>query len=105
MNLNDLQGKLIAAARAHAPSEKVPYAFEKRIIQRIKDLHAVDTYALWANALWRAAAPCVAIALLLSAWSVLSSTAGSSNPDLSQEFENTVLAAANVDQPPPEPLR
>jgi hypothetical protein len=105
MNLNDLQRKLIAAARAHPPAAKVPYSFEKRIIQRIKDLRPVDTYGLWAQALWRAAAPCVGIALLLTAWSLLSSTPGSSNPDLTQEFENTVMAAANVDQPSAEPVR
>ena len=56
---------------------------------------ALDRWALWGKALWRAAAPCVAIVLLLSIWTVLSPDGGSST-DLSQDFENTMLAA--VDQ-------
>ncbi len=105
MNLNDLQRKLMTAARAHPPTETVPYAFEKRITHCLKGLGAVDFWAFWARALWRAAAPCVALALVLAALSFLTGTSTSSGPDVSQEFENTVLAAANVDQPSAEPLR
>src|SRR5438132_10524472 len=96
MNLVELQGKLIAAARSHPPSEQVPYAFEKRIMARLAGLPGLDHWALWSRALWRSAAPCVAIMLLLSAWSFLAPTAPVS--DLSQEFENTVLAAVDQDQ-------
>jgi len=48
--------------------------------------------------LWFAAAPCVAVMLLLSAWSFFGQPANPTSSDLSQEFENTVLAA--VDQEP-----
>jgi hypothetical protein len=106
MNLNNLQRKLIAAARIHSPSETVPYAFEKRILHRIKDMEVVDHWASWARGLWRGAAPCVALALLLAICSVLlNSPATSSNTDVSQEFENTVLAAATLEQPPSDSLR
>jgi hypothetical protein len=106
MNLDDLQRKLIAAARAHTPSSTVPYAFERRIMNRLKGLGVADFWGFWATALWRAAGPCVGLALVLAAWSFLSGPPSAPGPDLSQEFENTVLAAANVDQPPPaEPLR
>lgn len=105
MNVDDLQRKLIAAARAHRPSEAVPYAFERRITARLKALGAVDHWALWARALWRAAAPCIAITLLLAAWSLFLSPRNGSSTDLSQEFENTVLAAADLEQPPPDSLR
>ena len=105
MNLDHLHVKLIAAARAHPPADTVPYAFERKIIHQIKDLAVVDVWAFWSRALWRAAAPCVAVALVLTAWSLLNGPAKTSNPDLSQEFESTVLAAANVDQPTAEPLR
>jgi hypothetical protein len=99
MNLAELQHKLIAAARANPPGEHVPYAFEKRVMAHLKARPALDEWALWARALWRAAAPCVAIMLLLSAWSLF--TAGGNGPatDLPQAFESTVLAA--VDQDPP----
>jgi hypothetical protein len=107
MNVDELQRKLIAAARGQTPSDAVPYAFEKRILQQIKSMAAPDIWAGWAQALWRAAAPCVGIALLLAAWSMLNTSSNPSNtvPDISQQFENTVLAAATLEQPPADSLR
>jgi|SRR5438477_2208506 len=100
MNLAELERKLIAAARSHSIDETVPFAFEKRIMARLKERARPDEWSLWARALWRAAAPCVAIMLLLSAWSFLAPIGGASAPtDLSQEFENTVLAAVDQEQP------
>lgn len=97
MNLAELQRKLIAAARTNRPSERVPYAFEKRIMARLMAQPSLDHWALWSRALWRAVAPCVGIMLLLSAWSLLEPAASPPANDLSQEFENTVLAAVNQD--------
>ena len=106
MNLDRLNQKLIAAARRNAPSDHVPYAFEKRIMARLAAVPVPDSLALWARAFWRAAVPCVAVVLLLGfcafflpvekpvATTVASST---STTELSQDFENTLLAA--VDQP------
>ncbi len=96
MNQTELHRKLIAAARAHVPGEQVPYAFEKRVLARLRDLAPRDPWAVWAAALWRAAAPCIVVTLLLSAWSWFS-PAASQNSDWSQELENTVLAAAVQD--------
>ena len=98
MNLAQLTSKLIGAARATPPSDRVPYAFEKRIMARLIARPALDAWALWSRALWRAAAPCAVIMLLLSAWSLVAPTVSAPTSDLSQEFENTVLAA--VDQDP-----
>ena len=95
MNLVELQRKLIAAARATPPSDRVPYAFEKRIMALITARSVQDGWALWGKALWRAAAPCVAIMLMLGVWTFFSASSRVS-PDLSQDFENTMLAA--VDQ-------
>lgn len=105
MDLNELQRKLIAAARAQTPSTAVPHAFERRISARLRSLSAVDHWALWAHALWRAAAPCVAVTVLLAAWSLLSPPHKNSGGDLSQDLENTVLAATDLDQPPVDVLR
>src|SRR5947207_5300457 len=96
MNLIELHRKLIGAARSHPPSEQVPYAFEKRIMARLAAIPALDHWALWSRALWRSAAPCIAIMLLLSAWPYFAPSAPVN--DLSQEFENTVLAAMDQDQ-------
>jgi len=95
MNLAELERKLIAAARATPPNDRVPYAFEKRIMAHLAVRPVLDGWAQWGKALWRAAAPCVAIVLLLSVWTIFSPASGSST-DLSQDFENTLLAA--VDQ-------
>jgi hypothetical protein len=98
MNLAQLEQKLIAAARAHPPSERVPYAFEKRITARLSSRPMLDGWELWGRALWRAAAPCVAIALALGAWSWFTPAASAPTTDLSQQLEQTLLAASSQDQ-------
>jgi hypothetical protein len=98
MNLAELERKLIAAARANPPSDRVPYAFEKRILARLPARPLADGWELWGRALWRAAAPCVAIMLLLGAWSLFAPGNAPAN-DLSQELEQTLLAAVDQDQP------
>jgi len=93
MNLAELERKLVAVARANPPGDRVPYAFEERIMARLAERPVVDNAALWARALWRAAALCVALALLLSAWFFLSSLDTGQTTSLAQQFENTMLAA------------
>ena len=98
MNLAELERKLIAAARANPPGDRVPYAFEKRIMARLASQPVADGWALWSRALWQAAAPCAAIMLALGAWSWLEPQANPSTTDLSQELEQTLLAAVDQDQ-------
>jgi hypothetical protein len=105
MNLDKLQHKLIAAARAHPPGDGVPYAFEQRILARVRELPAIDAWTLWARSLWRAATPCVAVMMLLVAWFLLVPAGHSTSTDMSQELENTVLAAADQEPPPADVLR
>jgi hypothetical protein len=93
MNLDTLQRKLLAAARAERPGDRVPYAFEKRILARIAGLPPEDGLALWAGALWRALAPCAAVALALGLWTWMTPAAGTSIADLDSHLENTVLAS------------
>jgi hypothetical protein len=90
MNLQQLQAKLLAAARINPPSDKVPFAFEKRIMARLAK-PVVDAWALWGKALWRAAAACVVAVAMFGSWSL--QTESSEDTDLSQEFEQTVFAA------------
>jgi hypothetical protein len=105
MNLVELQRKLLAAARSSQPDERVPYAFEQRIMARVRSLPVLDHWGAWAGAMWRAAVPCVAISLLLGAWTFLTPSNGSSSTDLSQEIDNTVLAALDQEQPPTDSIR
>jgi hypothetical protein len=95
-NWQSLQSKLIAAARANPPSDRVPYAFEKRIVALIAARSATEPLVLWVRGLWRAAVSCMIVALLLGAWSFFNPAASTKADDLSQNFENTLLAS--VDQ-------
>jgi hypothetical protein len=96
MNLNYLHDKLIASARRQAPDERVPYAFEKRVMAHIAS-RTVDYWAAWTHGLWRAAASCVVVAVVCGAFSDLAPQASdnSGNGDLSQDFQNTLLASAD----------
>src|SRR5271170_7884234 len=101
MNLSGLHGKLIAAARATPPDERVPYTFEKRIMARLAGKTPLDAWELWGQALSRAAVFCVAFMLLLSAGSFFLPSATPTDPTLSQDVEQTLFAAVdngNVDQ-------
>ena len=104
MNLDQLQERLFSIARAHPPTDAVPLAFEKRIIARLQARPAPDASSLWAAALWRAAGPCVALVVLLAALFLLIPGGHSQGTDLSQDFENTVLAAG-LDQPSTEAVQ
>ena len=92
MNLTELQRKLLAAARAGAPPDTVPYAFEKRIMARLTEAPALDVWAFWNRILWRAAAPCVALCLTLGAWSYFAGSVGSSTDRLAADLQSVVLA-------------
>ena len=96
MNLPELHKKLIAAARLNAPDERVPYAFEKRITALIAARAGADRWVFWAHGLWRAAASCVAVAVVFGAVSLLVPATPDSGSDLSQDFENTLLASADL---------
>lgn len=97
MESSQLERKLLAAAKAHLPSDAVPYAFEQRIMARLRQMPVPDAWADWAGALWRATAPCVAVAILLGVWSALTPESVAPTTDLSQELEQTVLASVALD--------
>jgi hypothetical protein len=97
MNLEQLQKTLLAAARTTPPDDRVPYAFEKRILARLAAQPAVrDEAALWARALWRAALPCVGLTVLVAILSltlVSSETASAGDDNISQQFEHALLVS------------
>jgi peptidoglycan/LPS O-acetylase OafA/YrhL len=99
MNLEQLKTKLIAAARTQPADDRVPYAFEQRILARLAAQPVMDVSALWARALWRAAVPCVVVTILLAALSFTTAAPETStstgNDNLYQQFEQTLFAPAN----------
>ena len=101
MNINLLQEKLIRAARRHPPSEHVPYAFEQRIMARLRSAGpALDRLTLWTRALWRAAIPCVVVTLLIIVWPGLSpdtSAPAVETADLGTSLESTLMASVSIE--------
>ena len=98
MDVSELQRKLIAAARANPPDDRVPYAFEKRILARISGRPApVNPWQAWEYGLARAAGVCLATMLCMTAWSFL--LRSNYQEPLSQAVETTLFAA--VDNPAP----
>ena len=101
MNLAQLQQKLTAAARQQTPDDRVPYAFEKRIMALLAQRAAASGQILWARGFWRAAVSCVALAAVCCAVSFFTPAAADNSKDFSQDFENTLLAS--IDQPETTP--
>jgi hypothetical protein len=92
MNIDELHTKLIAAARKHPPGEQVPYAFEQRILSRLRARPAPNVWALWCRPLWQAALSCVAITILCGLWVYGSRPKTDSADNFSQDFEAVVFA-------------
>ena|SRR5688572_11337830 len=88
--------ELVKLARQLPRDERVPYAFEKRIIANLT-APAIDPLAQWTRALWRAVAPCVAIMAITAAVSFTQAGQKQFSPDLQLDLENAVLT-------PPEPI-
>jgi hypothetical protein len=93
MNQSELHDKLITAARAIPADDRVPHAFEKRIMALLAGKAVEDPWELWGRALSRAAVCCVIFMLMLAAgaWFL-----PANNPDtLSQEVQKTLFAAVD----------
>ena len=95
MNLLELKKKLLAAARSSPPDDQVPYAFEKRIMARLSALPKPDEWLWWGIALWRGAAACAAVSLLVIFFPLAKYTTSNHPADL----EETVLASVNEADP------
>lgn len=92
MNLDSLQNKLISAARRLPSDERVPLAFEKRVMAHLTSAPRAGELQWWGRALWYGARACAAVALAMSVWSFVPAD---SADGLSDQLEQTVLASAN----------
>jgi anti-sigma-K factor RskA len=89
---DELQKRWLAVARAYPPSDAVPYAFEKRVMANLRVRAKPDIWGLWNQMLWRAAVPCVAIMMMVSAWTYLLQNGSGPGDTLVAELENVVFA-------------
>jgi len=105
MNLEHLQNKLLAAAKANPPADRVPLAFEKRVLAHLTAKSPVDLTTLWSRALWRATVPCLALMLVLTGFALFPTGTTNSGgntivttaatDDLPAVFEETLLASSD----------
>ena len=86
---DQLERKLLAAARLGQPDVRVPHAFETRILAAIRGRAAADPWLAWSRVLTRAAVTCVGISMVLSVWFYWANGPEPEPPDL----EHAVLAA------------
>lgn len=93
MDLEKLENKLIQAARHEPENDRVPYAFEKRIMAQLSGSRPQSPLAIWNVALWRAAAACLLVSVLLSFWSANSASFTTASPE-PLTLERTVVAMA-----------
>ena len=100
MNIAELEKKLLAAGRTLPVDDRVPLAFEKRVMARLPRRLDSDGASAWARALWRAAVPCVAVAVGLCALALSLQTGASHQPSLSEELETAVYAAMEYPETP-----
>ena len=96
MKLEALRQKLLAAARAHPPAETVPYAFEQRILARLRAAPVADAWLLWGRGLWRAAAASLMVAGVVCALALASGNGEGSVAVSEVDLESTVAAGADV---------
>lgn len=89
-------------AQANPPSTTVPYAFEQRILARIRDaVPAADPWIAWARGLWRAAVPGMAMLALIAAWNW--QTTGFGRPDTGFSADDLELAVVDAIDTPDAP--
>jgi hypothetical protein len=87
MNQPDFQRKFYKAAARLPEQDRVPYAFEKRIMANL-DAMVTDVRAVWGRFLWRAVAPCLGVMLVTTILTSVTGETESFAPDL----ESAVLA-------------
>lgn len=93
MNLDHLHNKLITAARATPADNRVPYAFEKRVMARLAETVRVDLLGAWSAALWRGAIACLVVTMLSGAW-LLWTESPSDQAEFTHDFNAAVFASA-----------
>lgn len=93
MKAESLRQKLLAAARADRPSDRVPYAFEKRIMARLRNRELPDAWATWSAILWRAVGPCFALMLVAGIGSYV---VNPSTEDIGSQLDAVLIADLDV---------
>lgn len=98
MNIAKLQDKLVAAARQTPLDDRVPYAFEQRIMAHVRRPLASDRWTIWSRWMWQAAVPCLGLTAVLCALALSSGAQNTTRPPLNEQFETAVYAAVDYSE-------
>ena len=65
--------RLLAESQEIPGDDRVPYAFEKRIMAHIKEAppatsSVADAWLAWSQSLWKAVVPCLAVLVMVAVW-------------------------------------
>ncbi len=96
MNVGVLYRKLIAAARLCAPSDRVPHAFEERVMAVLRGGLKADPWVFWGRGLWRAAVACAAVALVIGGATATMGGFDTQTPSLAEDLESTLYAVLEL---------
>jgi hypothetical protein len=89
--------KLAQIARSLPSDERVPYAFEKRVMARIRSARQ-DVWSVWSQLMWKAALACVTISVFAGAWARFEAPKTSAEL-LASDLEEAVLAPVHEGEP------
>ena len=91
MEMNHLTPEeFVKLARQVPRDERVPYAFEKRVMANLTSVSSPDPLTQWGRALWRAVAPCLAVTVIAAFVSFTQATEAPA-ADLDAALESAVL--------------
>lgn len=96
MNLDQLERKLLSAAQRTPPDERVPYAFEQRIMTRLRGRPVTDRWSEWATGLWRAAVPCLTVTVILGLWALGPGNLSGSDFSPETDIETALYSVVNT---------
>ena len=92
MNENEKLKQFVRIARSIPSEERVPLAFEKRIMSRLAQLRPIDAIEVWGRIFWRVAACGLGVALLAAAWTAFHREPTPRTQDLANDLDKTILA-------------
>tara|TARA_Y100000589_G_scaffold134979_1_gene129172 strand:+ start:1486 stop:1887 length:402 start_codon:yes stop_codon:yes gene_type:complete len=92
----DILRKMLTETR-EIKLDKVPYAFEKRIMSHIQETPQTDLnlWKLWSRALFKAAIPCFSLMILAAIWA--SSQYPTPQTERASEIKNTTTVQAETE--------
>ena len=81
--IDTILDEMLAKMREMPADDRMPYAFEKRIMAHIKEAPeaSANLWELLGHSLWRAVVPCLAVMVLVAVWmKAPGETAGTTSP-------------------------